>query len=153
MRSQPKSCGHANRGDVHFALFEDLGLGEVGFRVGSGGKAHAAAVEPGLHFARLGFGNLAHGGHQRGLAEPFLVDAGGIQQLVFDDGVVHSHAAFVENAHDGLAAEEPAGQVASQRGGGFRKGGGVERADVAEVMAHTPVRPAIGAASGAGNRP
>ena len=41
---------------------------------------------------------------QRGLAEPFFEDTGWIQQVVGNDGIEHSHAPFVEHAHDRLVA-------------------------------------------------
>ena len=53
-------------------------------------------------------------GDERRLAEALLVDAQRVQQLVVDDGVVHAHAAFVEDAHDGLVLLQLGGQGAPQ---------------------------------------
>ena len=39
-----------------------------------------------------------------------IADADGAEQFVLDDRVVHAHAAFVKNAHDGLLLTELLGQ-------------------------------------------
>ena len=89
---------------------------------------------------------LLHRGVERGLAQPLLEDAGRMQQLVGDDGVVHAHAAFVENAQDGLVATQVGGQRAAD---GLGASGGsltaVKRRHVAGVVRRTARRPASGA--------
>ena len=103
--------GDAQRGDVHLALLEDLRVGQIGLRVAAGAELHAFAVEPGAHLLRfLGAGG-EHFGVERRLAEALLEHAGGMQQFIGDDGVVHAHAAFVEDAHDGLVAPQFGGQA------------------------------------------
>ena len=69
-------------------------------------ELHAFAIQPGT--GSLGFivWDSPHRGDQRGLAEAFLVDAAGVEQFIFDDGVVHAHAALVEDAHDGFVVLE-----------------------------------------------
>ena len=60
--------------------------------------------------SRLGVAAPAHLRDQRGLGQALLEEAGRVEQLVVDDGVVHAHAAFVEDAHDGLLGRRAAGQ-------------------------------------------
>ena len=48
------------------------------------------------------------------LAEPLLVDAGGVEQLVGDDRVEHPHAALVEDAHDRLLRAQLGGQALAE---------------------------------------
>ncbi len=120
--------------DVHLALFENLAIGQVGFLVGAGDELHAPRVEPVAHLLRFLVAHQAHGRHQRRLTESLLVDAGGVEQLVVNDGVVHAHAALVEDAQDGFLALELRGQRFAQltfRGG---QAGGIEVAHVAGVV-------------------
>ena len=63
----------------------------------------------------------AHRGEEGGLAQPFLVNAGGMQQFVGNDGIEHAHAPFVENAHDRLFALEFPANVCPA----FRSAGGI----------------------------
>ena len=56
-----------------------------------------------------------------GLAQPLLVNAGLVQQLVRDDGVVHSHAAFVEDSDDGLFPLQPVANFPGQLAQGGRE--------------------------------
>jgi hypothetical protein len=95
--------GDAQRRHVHLALLVDLLVGEIGFRIRAGGKFHALVVEPAAHAAGFFIAHLPHFGEQRRLAEALLEDAGRMQQFIRDDGVVHAHAAFVEDAHDRFA--------------------------------------------------
>ena len=59
-------------------------------------------------------GHQAHLGDERGLAQALLEEARRVEVLVIDDGVVHAHAAFVEDTHDG----HPVGQLARQAAAG-----------------------------------
>jgi hypothetical protein len=102
--------GDAQRRDVHLALIEDLGVGEIGFGMRSGMEVHALFVQPVAHRARLFVGHFAHGGIQRRLAQALFENSQGHQVLVGNDGVVHAHAPLVEHAHDGLLAAQLAGQ-------------------------------------------
>ena len=63
-------------------------------------------VQPLAHALRFLVAHLLHLGEQRRLAEPLLEDARRVQQFVGDDGVVHAHAALVENSHDRLVAAQ-----------------------------------------------
>ena len=74
-------------------------------------ELHAARQQPIVHGARLGIGHGPHLGIQRRLAQALLVDAQREEQLVGDDGVVHAHAAFVEDAHDGALLHELLGEL------------------------------------------
>ena len=82
----------------------------------------------------FGVGHGAHLGDQRRLAEPLLEDSGGIEQLVVDDGVVHAHAAFVEDAHDGLAMPEIGGELGAELCAVGGQLAFVERVDVREIV-------------------
>ena len=128
--------GDAQSGDVHLALIQNLVVGEVGFGIGPGQEVHALGVQPGADTARLLVAHLAHGGVEGGLAQPLLEDAGGMQQFIGDDGVVHAHAAFVENAQDGLVAAQLPRQARAGLFGLRRQPERGERMHVAEVVAH-----------------
>ena len=96
--------GDPHGGDVHLALHENLVVGQIGFLVRAGDELHAALFHPladGPGFVVADLRGLVIQGR---LAEPFLVHAQRIEQFVLDDGVVHAHAAFVEDAHDGFFA-------------------------------------------------
>jgi len=51
-----------------------------------------------------------HLGDERGLAEALFEDPGRVEEFVVDDGVVHAHASFIEDAEDGLAVLELRGE-------------------------------------------
>ncbi len=139
----PELVGYANRGDVHLALAEDLVVRKIGLRIRAGDEAHALRVEPLPDAARFVVGNAPHGGVERGLAEAFFEHAGRLQQFVRDDGVVHAHAALVEDAHDGLVFLEIPGHLAADLrcpGGQFQV---AQASNVAFVMNDGfPVQPA-----------
>ncbi len=68
------------------------------------------------------------------MGQPFFIDAAGIQQLVFEDGVIHAHAAFVEDAEDRLFLQELARQRLSLGALGLGQPARVQVADVAGVV-------------------
>ena len=82
----------------------------------------------------LGIGNLRGGVVQGGLAEALLIHAGRIEQRVGDDGVEHSHAALVEDAHDGLVAAELFGELRTELLRFARDPDFLERRDVVELV-------------------
>src|ERR1039458_9263602 len=96
-------------GDVHLALAEDLVFGEIGFGVGARAENHAFTVEPVAHRMGLAIANAAHGGIEGGLAQALLEDAEGHHTFIGNDGVIHSHATFVEDTHDGAVAAQVSG--------------------------------------------
>ena len=63
---------------------------------------------------RVGVADLRSFVIQGRLAEAFLEDAGGVQQLVGDDGIEHAHATLVEDAHDGFFVLQLLGQRVGQ---------------------------------------
>ena len=93
---------NAHGGDVGLALPKHLALGEVGGFVAPEIEGHALLLEPRETFARLVIADLRGLVVKRRLAEAFLEHAGGVEQIVGDDGVEHAHATFVEHAHDGF---------------------------------------------------
>jgi hypothetical protein len=93
-------------------------------------ELHALGLEPVEHGAGLGVGDLGGAVVERGLRETLLVNAGLEEQFVGDDGVIHAHAAFVEDAHDGLPAAEVVGDFLGERAGLGRHGAAGERFDV-----------------------
>ena len=122
-------------GNVHLALFENLLVGQIGFFIRPGHELDATLVEPGANLLRLGIGNLAHRGHQRRLAQAFLIDARWIQQIVLDDSVVHAHASFIEDAKDGFARLQDAQQArVSELPFSLRQTGEIEPVDVTGIV-------------------
>ena len=75
-----------------------------------------------------------HGGHQGRLAEPFLINPGGIEQIILDDGVIHAHAALIEDAEDCLARLEIAGQRRAQLPLRSRQSRQIEFVHMAQIM-------------------
>ena len=59
--------------------------------------------ESGAHTLRFVRRHLLHGGDQCRLAEAFFVYACAIEQVILDDGVVHSHTAFIEHTRESLS--------------------------------------------------
>ncbi len=117
-------------------MAEDLVVGEVGLRVGAGDELHSLGVQPFAHGLRLGIADGQHFRVQRALAQALFEHAGGMQQLVGDDGVIHAHAALVEDAHDGLFGDQLARQLPAEI---FSAGGQLEvgeRLRVAGVVHH-----------------
>ena len=70
---------------------------------GGGLLATAQEVADAINRARLGVGDLRGGVVKSGLGKTLLINTRREKQFVGDDGVVHAHAAFVEDAHDGFA--------------------------------------------------
>ena len=98
--------GQAHGSDVHAALLERLFLRQLLFIIAAPGELHPPLLKPVQDAARLRIANAERLGVERGLAEAFLEDAGGVEQLVGEDGVEHPHATLIEHAHDGLAPAE-----------------------------------------------
>jgi len=126
--------GDPHRGDVHLALLQNLGVGQIGLLVRPGHEGHAPRVQPVADSLRLRTGDQPHGRHQRRLAQPLLVHAGRVEQFIIDDAVVHAHAALIEDAQDGLVMGDLAGQSAAQRRLRRWQAGGIESAHMAEVV-------------------
>jgi len=135
----PELVGDADGGNVHLALLQHLGLGEIRFLVRPELEPHAAGkipVEDGPGFLVL------HGEHlrvERRLAQAFLEDPGGVEQFVGNDGVVHPHAALVEHPHDRLLMAQFFGETAPEF---FRRGGHLHFAEgpgVRGVVADLPL--------------
>ena len=135
-----KVVGDAQRRDVHLALFQGLRVGQLGLGIAAGGEVHALAIQPGAHLARFAVAGRQHFRVERRLAEALLEHAGGMQQLIRDDGVVHAHAAFVEDPQNGLVAP----QFGCQAGAGLfrarRQLAGGKRAHVAGIVHHRLAR-------------
>ena len=94
--------GDAQRSDVHLALQVDLIVGQMLVGIAAGDEFQAVMLEPAADRAGFVVAGLHRLIIEGRLTEPFLVHAGGIHQMVGHDGVEHSHATFVEHAHDGL---------------------------------------------------
>jgi len=121
-------------GDVHLALLMNLLVGELRFVIFAGVEAHAFGIEPPSDSAGFVISDEAHPGDQRGLAEPFLEDTERIQQLIVDDGVVHAHAAFIEDAENRLVLEEPCRELFPGALRGCGKRARVKVAHVREIV-------------------
>ena len=102
-------------------------------------KLHARLLDPAEDLLRLGVGHLRGLVIERTLAEPLLEDAGGVEEVVGNDGIEHSHAALVEDTHQRLAVAE----VGRDRLGGVgelaRDRHLVEGHDMARVVVHGAV--------------
>jgi hypothetical protein len=88
---------HASCGNVHFALAEDLLFGEISVGILSNDELDAFLLIPSSHGLGFCVRHLSHRSQQCRLAQSFFVDANGIQQLIIEEGIVHAHAAFVED--------------------------------------------------------
>ena len=123
----------AQRRDVHPELAEQLRVGQLGCLLGAGVECHPRPVEPVTHPLRLVRADGGHLGDQGALGQPFLVDTDRVEDLVVEDGVVHAHAALVEDPDDRLVALELGGERAAQLDlRAVRQGG--EVVDVAQVV-------------------
>jgi hypothetical protein len=125
--------GDAQGGDVHAALVENLRVGQIGGFVGRSRNFIPLRIQPVANLLRFRRVTSRIAAYQRGLAEPLLVDAGGIHQRVFDDGVHHAHAAFVEDAEQRLLAEQFFGQRHAQRAFSLANFGRIEKSCTCEV--------------------
>ena len=125
-----KLVGDAEGGDVGFTLPEDLRLGELGGLVGAEVELHALLAKPVEDGTRLGFGHLRGGVVECGLRETLLVHAGLKEQFVGDDGIIHTHAALVEDAHNGFPTAKIVGDFFCDRAGLRRDGRFGERFDM-----------------------
>ena len=126
--------GDAQGRDVHFALFQDLRLRQIGFGIAADAKLHALVAQPGAHRARFIGAGREHFGIERGLAQALFEHACRMQQLIRNDGVVHAHAAFVENTQDGFVAAQLGGQACAGLLRAGRQLAGGQRAHVAGVV-------------------
>jgi hypothetical protein len=90
-------------------LVEDLFEREFRRGIGTEFEVDGFVDQPLVDGLGFGVGDGAHSGDQGGLAEALFVDARGVQEFVVDDGVVHAHAALVEDAEDGLAVGQRGG--------------------------------------------
>ncbi len=128
--------GDAERGGVHFALEEDLLLRQIGGLVGAEVEFHALGAEPFVDGAGLEVGDLGDAVVEGGLREAFLVNAGGEEEFVGDDGVEHAHAAFVEDAHDGFFAAEVGGDFLRHGAGAGGDFALCQRLDMGRFVLH-----------------
>ena len=71
---------------------------------------------------------------RRRLAQPLLVHPRGVQQVVLDDGVVHAHAAFIEDAEDRFARPQIASEGRAQFPLRLRQAGELELVHVAQIL-------------------
>ncbi len=97
-------------------------------------ELEALLLIPVEHGLRVFVGNLGRAVVEGGLGETLFVNAGLEEELVGDDRVIHAHAAFVENAHDGLLHAQLVGELLGE---GLRLGGhgGLgERLDVGNLV-------------------
>ncbi len=90
--------GDANCGDIHPALIDHVVARQFGCRIDAEVEVHALVEQPLQDGLRLVSGHVTHLRDQCGLAEAFLVNTAWVEEFVVDDGVVHAHAAFVEDA-------------------------------------------------------
>ena len=94
--------GQAHGGDVHFALTQHLRLGQIGGFVGPKVEGLALVDQPLIGRPGVLFGDRQHLRIQRRLAQTLFIDPRMMEQFVRDDRVVHPHAAFVKDSHNGF---------------------------------------------------
>ena len=123
------------RGDVHPALREHLGPGQVGGLVLPEVEGHPRRLEPTEDLAGLAVGDLRRLVVEGRLTETLLENPGGVEETIGDDRVVHPHAALVEDPHEGLLFAElrgdPGADLLELPGHLHRR----QRHDVARIMA------------------
>src|ERR1035437_6220087 len=129
-----EGLGHPDRGDVHLQLRRDLPFGELGGFVGAELELHAAQEQPVERGHRLRVLDLEHGRIQGRLAQALLEEAARVEQLVVEEGVVHAHAAFVEDAQDRRRLHEVGGKLATEPGIRHRQLRRIEVANVGSVV-------------------
>ena len=100
--AQPNSSASRTAAMYILHCCSDLILGQFGFLVRAPFESHAFLQQPSKHVPCFGVADLLHRGKERGLAEAFLENAGGMEQFIGNNGVEHAHAAFVKHAHDGF---------------------------------------------------
>ena len=120
-RVAPEFVGNPQSGDVHLALPMDLGVGQVGGLVRSGLELHSLPVQPSAYALRFVVADRLHRRPQRRLTQTLLVHACRVEQVIRNDCVVHSHAAFVEDPENRLAIQQFIGDGVAGKHGLVRK--------------------------------
>ena len=105
--------GYARRRDIHLALLKHLRLGEIRFLVSTEVELKPLFEVPIVNGASLLVADREHFCVERRLAEPLFEDPRGVQKLVRNDRIVHSHAPLIEIAHDGLFLFESVGKLSA----------------------------------------
>ncbi len=118
--------------DIHFALQADLRAGEMLVMIGAGVEPHPARFHPAADAVGLPIAGLHRLVIERGLTEPLFENARRVQKAVREDRVEHSHAAFIEHAHDRFPLPQLFGESFAQlrRAPGDLQG--IKRHDVIE---------------------
>ena len=121
---------------IHHALLQDLCVSQFCSFIGAGDECHSARIQPAPYGLGLFYWDLLHSSDERRLAQALLIDAYLIEQVVFYDGVVHSHAAFIENAKNRFAVLEFVGQRFAKFGLRLGQRREVQLAHVAFIVRH-----------------
>src|SRR5579862_5228179 len=95
---------------------------------------HSFSVEPLANSLSLIFSHAAHFCVKRRLAQSFFVYPCGVEQFIRNDGVVHAHAALIEDTHDGLILLESATDVAPSIRRFAGETNGVKRANMTAIV-------------------
>ena len=133
-----EAVGQTQRGDVHPALLQDLGPRQASSLVFAEVERHACFFQPGQNLLGFGFRDLCRLVVKGRLAEPLFKNASRVQQVIGNDGVEHSHAAFIKDTHQHLAAAEVLRDVPgdlAEFGGSLHL---LVGNDMACVVVHTP---------------
>ena len=131
-----EAVGDAQCGDVHLALQEHLGPGEVAGLVLAEAEGHARLLEPLQYLPGLGVAHPHGLVVKRTLAKPLLEDTRRVEQMIGDDRVEHPHAALVEHSHEGFLVPQFGGDRGSGLGERPRDRHVREWHDVAGVVVH-----------------
>ena len=139
-RLATKPLREARGGDIHPALIKHLAQGQLGRLVLAQMKGKAGGADPVVNGAGLGLGHLGGFVIEGGLRQTFLEHPKREQKFIRNDGVIHAHAAFVENAHDGAPVTQIGGDGGCHTRQLGRHGGGLKPVQVAQIMANAPRR-------------
>ena len=100
--------------DIHFALSPDLFIRQIFVVVASRDESEAFLFHPLPHLIRLFVAHLRRFVIQCRLTQPLFVDSSWVEQMVWDDGIEHPHAAFVKDSHNCLVLLQLVSKCLSQ---------------------------------------
>ena len=103
-RRASKLVRNSHGGDVHLQLVNRLSLRQFGLGVLAPVEFHPSAHQPTKCRIRISGRHLQHCGIERRLTESLFENTRRLQQFIWNNRIMHSHAAFIEDSHDRLAA-------------------------------------------------
>ncbi len=113
-RIAAKIVSDPHRGNVHFALFQYLIVGQITSMVGPRDEREPSLFHPLPHCFRFTVFDLSRLVIEGRLTEPLFEHSCGIQQTIGNDGIEHSHTTFVENSHNCFLRKQVFGKLDAQ---------------------------------------